>query len=312
MANEVQKDLKLWYNGTDITKDVDILECLIRDVSGRESDCMNLLVDHADKWFKWNVQKNDTLRATRGGYDSKTLHLNTIRPEQGAFRIYATGAKCTPFPAKWESYEKQTLAAIMGTCAGEGGMGSKQSGISGGILYKYLLRENQSAPVFLEQLVNREGGVMKSLDGKFVAIGIQYAQGLASAHKVKLGDKLAESQYIDRRDEAWSSVTIDTPFGKGNAIDSRSGGKARTITEITVDNDAQAKRWAKGILLTHNRQCEILNLEMEFNPGYTAMVRIDAESRTDAAGQWIVDEVEQDLVLGRTKAKLLRCVTSIS
>ena len=119
MANEVQKDLKLYYNGKDITKDVDILECVVRDVSGRESDCLNLLVDHADKWFKWGVEKNDVLRVTRAKYDSKALYLNTIVPEEGAFRIFATGTKCTPFPAKWESYEKKTLAAIMGTCAGE-------------------------------------------------------------------------------------------------------------------------------------------------------------------------------------------------
>ena len=310
MAN-VQKDLRLFYNGKDITGSVDILECVVRDVSRRESDCMNLLVDHADKWFQWGVQKNDTLRVTRSGYDTKNLYLNTIVPEEGAFRIYATGSKCTPFPAKWESYEKKTLGAIMAACAGEGNMGSQQNGISGGILYEYLLRENLSAPVFLEQLINREGAVMKSLNGKFCAIGIGYAQGLKCMHTVQVGSKLAEAQYVDRRDQSWSSVTIDTPFGKGTAIDRKSSGKSRVITDIAVDNDAQAKRWAKGILLCHNREGEILTVEMDFNPGYTAMVRVDVDGNTDTKGQWLVDEVEQDLVTGRTKGKLFRCVTSI-
>lgn len=311
MAN-LERDLTLYYNGVNITEDVDILECVVRDVSGKESDCLNLKVDHADKWFKWNVQKNDRLRVTRSGYDSKTLFLNTIVPEEGSFRIYATGAKCTPFPAKWQSFQKKTLAAIMSDCAGEGGMGSSQNGISGGIFYEYMLRENMSAPVFLEQLVNREGAVLKSLDGRLAAIGILYAQGLSSVHTVKLGNQLFQSEYIDRRDQSWSSVSIETPFGSGSAIDGQSGGRSRVITDISVDNDAQAKRWAKGILLCHNRQCEILQIEMDFNPGYTAMVRVNADGGTDAAGAWIVDEVEQDLKIGRTKAKMLRCVTSIS
>ena len=311
MAN-VQKDLRLFYNGKDITESVDILECFVRDVSRKESDCLNLLVDHAERWFTWGVQKNDTMRVTRSGYDTKTLYLNTIVPEEGAFRIYATGSRCAPFPAKWESYEKKTLGAIMGACAGEGGMGSQQNGISGGILYEYLLRENMSAPTFLEQLVNREGAVLKSLNGKFCAIGIGYAQGLKCMHTVQVGSKLAEAQYTDRRDQSWSSVTIDTPFGKGSAVDRGSDGKARLLTEITVDNDAQAKRWAKGILLCHNRQNEILTVEMDFNPGYTAMVRVNVDSRTETKGPWIVDEVEHDLVMGRTKAKLFRCITSIT
>lgn len=311
MANS-QKDLRLFYNGKDITESVDILECVVRDVSRNESDCLNLLADHAEKWFKWGVKKNDTLRVKRSGYDTKTMYLNTVVPEEGNFRIYATGSKCTPFPVKWESYEKRTLGAIMGACAGEGDMGSRQIGISGGILYEYLLRENMSAPVFLEQLINREGAIMKSLDGKFCAIGIAYAQGLKSTHTVRIGNKLADAQYTDRRDKSWSSVTIDTPFGKGSAVDGKSIGKSRIITDIAVDNDAQAKRWAKGILLCHNRQNEILTVETDFNPGYTAMVRVDVDCSTELRGQWIVDEVEQDLVSGRSKAKLFRCITSIT
>ena len=85
-----------------------------------------------------------------------------------------------------------------------------------------------------------------------------------------------------------------------------------TISGLAVDNDAQARRWAKGILLAHNRQSEILTIEMDFNPGYTAMVRADVSSRTDANGAWIIESVEQNLLDGRTKARMLRCVTTIA
>lgn len=308
---DVQGNLKLFYNDKDITEDVDILECFMRDASGKESDCLNLKVDHANKWFNWDVQKNDRLRVTRSGYNSGTMYLNTIVPEEGTFRIYATSARCTPFPAKWASYEKKTLAAIMSTCAGEGGMSARQSGISGGIFYEYLLRENMSTPLFLEQLVNREGAVLKCLNGNFTAIGIEYAQRLKPTHEIDLAAKLFEVKYIDRRDRSWKSVTISTPFGSGTASDAKSSGQSRIITDITVDNNAQARRWAKGILLSHNRQSEQLDVEMEFNPGYTAMVRINVKSETDAKGAWIIDRVDHNLLDGRTKAQMLRCVTSI-
>ena len=79
-----QADMTLIYKGTDITKQVDIIECVCRDVSGSESDCLNLKVDHADQWFRWGPQKNDTIQVKRNGYDSKTLYLNTVIPEDGA------------------------------------------------------------------------------------------------------------------------------------------------------------------------------------------------------------------------------------
>lgn len=309
---DVQAGVTLIYEGTDITDDVDIIECVCRDVSGGESDCLNLKVDHADKWLRWGPQKNDTIQVKRSGYDSKTLFLNTVIPEDGAYRIFATGAKSVPFPARWQSFENKTLGAIMSMCAGEIGMGARQYGISGSIMYEYLMRNNISAPVFLETICNREGAVLKTLSGDYVAIGVQYAQSLTPMHEMELDSDQLDSEYIDRRDLSWASVQIRTPFGSGTARDSSASGQDRVITDMTIDNSAHAYRWAKGILLMHNRESEILKIEMDFNPGYTAMVRIDVKSETDARGQWIIHETEQDLLDGRTKAKMLRCINSIA
>lgn len=309
---QVQRDITLIYEGVDITKNIDIIECKCRDVSGGESDCLNLQVDHADKWFRWNPQKNDRIQVIRSGYDSKSLFVNTVVPEDGTYRIFATATKSVPFPRKWQAFDNKTLAAIMSVCAGECGMGAKQYGVNGGTTYEYLLRDNMSAPVFLQQLLNREGAVLKSLDGDFAAIGVLYAQNIAAMHEMELDDDQFGSEYIDRRDMNWGGVEIKTLFGNGSARDSNAAGTTRVLTDITVDNDAMAYRWAKNILLMHNRQSEILNIEMDFNPGFTAMVRVDVKSKTDAAGQWLVDTVEQNLLDGRTKARLLRCVTTIA
>jgi len=308
---QVQRDLTLYYEGVDITDDVDIMECVCRDVSGGEADCLNLKVDHADKWFRWGPQKNDRLRVTRSGYDSKTLFLNTIVPEDGAYRIYATASRSVPQTPRWQAFEKKTLSAILSVCAGECGMGAALWGVSGGLMYEYLLRDNLGAAAFMQQLANREGAVLKALNGNYTAIGVQWAQGLAPMHRMELEDDQLDSEYIDRRDLSWQSVQIKTLFGTGLAVDGGAQGQRRVITDITVDDDAMAYRWARNILLMHNRQSEWLNIEMDFNPGYTAMVRVDVKSRTDAAGQWLVHEATQNLVDGRTRARLIRCVSGI-
>ena len=307
---ETQRDVTLYYNGQDITDSVDIIECALTDVSGGESDCLNLKLDHADEWFRWGPKKNDTLRVTRGGYDSKTLYLHTVAPQEGAYRIYATGGKCAAHPARWQTFENIGFEAIMRLCAGECSMGARAYGVNAPY-YRYLLREGRSAPDFLSQLAGREGAVLKALDGDFVAIGIDYAQGLPAMHEMELESDQLDSQYIDRRDLKWESLTIKTPFGEAAARDAGANGQGRTITDLAVEDNAMAYRWARGMLLSHNRLAEILNIEMDFNPGYTAMARINVKSRTDAKGAWIIDRVEQNLLDGRTKARMLRCLTGI-
>ena len=308
---DVRKDLTLYYEGVDITDDVDFITCICHDMSSGECDCLDLKVDHAEKWFKWGPQKNDRIRVTRSGYDTKTMYLNTIVPENGAYRIYATACKSNPFTPRWRAYEDCTLEKICAICAGECEMDHRLFGVEGSIKYEYLLRENLSAPAFLEQIANREGAVLKTLNGRFTMIGIDYAQDLTAMHTVELDNDQWASEYIDRRDRNWSSVEIKTPYGHGIARDRRVSGQTMVLTNIAVDNDAMAYRWARGMLQIHNRQSERLKIEMDFNPGYTAMVRVDVESRTDANGKWIIDEVQQNLFEGRTSAKLSRCITGI-
>ena len=304
-------DISLIYEGVDITDSVDIKECVFRDASGRECDCLDVKLDHAERWLRWGPKKNDTIQVKRGGYDTKALYLNTIALEDGAYRIYATSAKSQPLPRRWQTFEGKTLQTIMGLCAGELGMGARLFGVDGAVAYDYLLRRNLTAPAFLEWLAGMEGAALKTLDGALVAIGIEYAQGIGAMHTIELSTDQADSAYIDQRDKRWSSVEITTPFGSGQARSSDAQGMERVITDVCVDNDAQAYRWAKGLLLAHNRKCEILRLESEFNPGYTAMARIDVESESDAKGQWIIDSVEHDMVGNASRPVLYRCLNDI-
>ena len=103
-----------------------------------------------------------------------------------------------------------------------------------------------------------------------------------------------------------------SPFAKASAYDSSvDGDNQPVVTTLPALDGAQAGRWARGLLLNHNRQAEELNMSMEFNAGLTAFARIDIESDTDANGEWVVDETEHDLILLKSTARLFRCITTI-
>lgn len=86
-------DVTLLYEDTDITDQVVIAECVHRDVSRLECDCLSIRLENAETWFRWGPKKNDRIKVMRNKYDSGDLYLNTIVPEDGAFRILATAMK---------------------------------------------------------------------------------------------------------------------------------------------------------------------------------------------------------------------------
>ncbi len=300
------------YNGTNITDDVDVKRCIHRDVSGGRRDMLDIEFEYSNKWFGWNPQRDDTIQIELNGYDTGKLYVNTILPEQGRYRIIATGAKSAARRKAWASYEKKTLGFIMGVCAAECGMEYGLFGISGNSSYPYLLREYEDSMAFLDRILMLEGGRLKCLNGKLRGIGIEFAQGLPAGQHVEIDSSQLQARYTHREDIKYSGVTIQTPYAKASAFDSSaSGGIHLIITTLPALDNAQAGRWARGLLLNHNRTAEELELGMEFNEGLTALARIDIESDTDANGEWVVDTVEHDFVTLKSKATLYRCITTI-
>ena len=308
---KTQRDLSLYYEGTDITGDVDIIECTHTDACGGEHDCLNILLDHAETWFKWGPQRGDRIRAVRAGYDTEDLFLNAVRPENGAYRIYARAAHTFARQARSRSYENCTLAQVLSHAAAEEGMYARVFGINGGIRYAYLLRDELTGAQFLSLLAAREGAEVKSLCGAYSVIGVEYAQSLPARHEMELADDQPDCRYTDTRGESLSAVIVRQPEFEVRVSDTACAGRALTLTNLFCADAAQAYRWAKGILLSLNRRRERVDMEMDFNPGLSAMVRVDIASRGPAAGNWLVDRCEHNLLDGRTKATMYRCVDSI-
>lgn len=304
-----EKKIHLLYEGKDITEEVDILSCVHCEAAGGRSDGLHLELDHQKTWYGWEPRQDDEIIVKFGDYQTGILYMNTICPDEDGFHIYATGMPTGARKTAWAFYEEQTLGAILAACAGECGMANALFGISGGIHYKYLLRENESAPKFLNRLLAMEGAVLKSYNGKMQAIGIEYAQGLPAAQKMHVDADQAGVRYVCRNDMKLSGVTVKTAFGTGSAQDGTvKNGNRVVYTHLPAMDSGQAARWAKGILLSRNRMAEQLTVDMEFNPAFCAMERIDIESETATNGKWIVDKVEHDMTGNRSRATLLRCI----
>lgn len=303
--------MEIYYQGKDITGMVQVRKCIARDTSGGRCDSLEIEFDNAAGWYNWGPEEDDQIVVAYNGYDTGIMYLNTVLPEEGRFRILATALPCAARKKQYKSFAGKTIEEIMRSCGMASGMEFSIYGIDGQAVIPYIQQEDESAAAFLCRLLKYEGAVLKCVNGRYTAIGISYAQERPAHQTIEIGVKQAGTEYR-RGGATYKSITIKTPYAEARAEDLLVVSTHAQITlNLPARNDVQAGRWARGLLMHHNRQAETLSIESEFNPGFSAMTRIDITGGTDATGDWIISEAEHDFCNRKSTAKLYRCIYTI-
>ena len=104
---------------------------------------------------------------------------------------------------------------------------------------------------------------------------------------------------------------IRTPYAKAYLTDTSepAGRLLLPGSEIAPLTDIQAARWGRYYLMDHNRKKESITVQSEFNPALTAMQRIDIEGAY--AGEWLIQNVEHDLINLKSTVTMHRCIWSV-
>ncbi len=304
--------MELYYQGKNISESVDITECIHREHADNKCDCLEITLDHAADWYRWQPQTDDTISVTMDGYTSGTLFLNTIFPINGKYRIFATGVTSAGRIAGNESYTDITLKDLIERCAGRCGMEGRLYGLDGTRHYAYLERTNESTAGFIHRILTLESACLKTVNGRFAGIDIETQQNRTPVQRIAVTAGQDGVTHIKREDRKFSTLTIKTPYASAVAYDDGAhGANAITRTDIPAADNATALRWARGLLMHNNRQAESIRLETEFNAKLNTMNPVALVSDSEMNGLWLVDEAEHDLIRKRTTATLFRAITTI-
>ena len=300
--------MEIIYQGTDITDMVQVNACVVRDTAAGRCDSLELEFGNAAGWYSWGPEEDDTIIAAHNGYDSGIMYVNRILPEDGKYRIMAASLPCRARAKEYKSYIGKTIEEIMRSCAAGSGMDFKLYGVEGGTVIPYIEQDNEGCAAFLHKLLTLESATLKCVNGCLAAISYAYAQGMAATQSVELLARQDGMRY-HRDGTMYKALTIKTPYACASAVDELvASSHTRLIrNDIPAMNDMQAGRWARGKLLQLNRQCESVVMQNEFNPGLTALSRVDITGDTDATGEWLVDDVEHDMINLTTTATMRRC-----
>lgn len=305
--------MEIFYQGTNITQYVIVRSCVARDAAGARCDSLDIEFENAAGWYGWGPEEDDKILVTHEGYDTGTMYVNTILPEDGRFRIFATALPCKSRRKMNRSFAGKTIGEIMQSAAMASGMDYALFGIDEKAVIPYIQQENESSAAFLLRLLMLEGATIKCVNGKYTGIGLGYAQDRKPHQTLELS--AGRNGFDYRRNGAkLRSLTVKTPYASATATD----GSVPTSHISTVANEhpamnsIQAGRWAKGLLLDINRKCESLKVETELNIGFSAMTRIDITGNTDATGEWLIETAEHDFINKASTVLMRRCIRTIS
>ncbi len=304
--------MNIIYEDTDITGKVIPSACVHKDVSHGKADTLEIVFRRSAAWHRWQPETDDRIQIFNGDYDTGEMYIHTIVPEGEAFRIIATSLPSKAARKAWDSYRNMDLKTILHRLAVECGMTGKLFGVENTTKYPYFQRENEGCAGFLERLFSMEGVALKAYNNAFRGIGVEYAQGRNAVRGWALDAEQDGTRYMHQPGKKWSSVTVRTLWAEATAKDeSAEKGTSKIIAGLPAMDAATAGRWARGILLMHNREADRLRLETLFDPGIAAMTKAEITGNTGAVGEWIIDEVENDLYNGTSTVNMLRVVDTV-
>lgn len=306
--------MNIIYENTDITDMVETKKCCVHDTCGKRCDSLEIIFENAAGWYRWGPKEDDTIKVISGAYDSGTMYVNAIIPQDGRFRIIATSLPLKSRQKRFQNFSNKTIDEIMRNCAAQCGMSSAIFGIDRTSIIPYIERDKdgqqEGCASFLNRLLTLEGAKLKCINGKFTAIGLLFAQSQDPVKGLQLTAKQEGTTYSKLRNRV-KSFTVISPYAKAKAVDtSMSRGREDTMS-LPAKTDVQAGRWARGLLLDYNRESDGISISTAFDQSFTALARVDISGGTDQDGEWIIDDVQHDLIELTSNAILRRCISTI-
>ena len=291
--------MKLYYNGADIYKDVSVNYCVHEMYAEKQADTLVIRFnDTKGVWSKWNPAAGDTLRLKEGASDTGEMFLHSMKPENGLFTIRAMSMPQSGTTRRSKSWEGVRFLQLGNEIAKRHGLIFKSYGCKDQV-YPYLKQSNEKDFVFFSRLCMQEGCQMLIYNGELVAYDERYLESLPAAGTLEVEEN-GQFAYEDNRAACYGSCEVSSGgfSGKFKAPNAINAAVLRPDNPIAVSSNAEAARFAKGLLRNANKYGHTGQFSKALLTGYAAASVL--KLKTPKASAWngtvFVYKVRHDFV----------------
>lgn len=298
---------KLIYEGKDITEDIHIIKAVHEMYAGgRQADTLELVLDDAEKtWNKWNPQAGDELEYINE--DGKTGTMYVVFPEvsNGICTITATTLPKKAKEPHTKAWEYTTLSKIGEEVAGRFGHTFKLEKMED-VPYNYLCQRKESDISFLHRIAELEGCGIVIYNGAVTMFSEEKMENQEPSLNVET--ETSTFRACDSTGRMYGSCEVTAGAYKGIFIVDSSKPKFIPQENIEASSDAEAARFAKGILRKENKGLATATLETalasEITPGI--VINVSNEVEAEWSGNLYVYRARHDYHSDTTKIFLRR------
>ena len=291
--------MNLYYNGTDIYNDVSVNYCVHEMFAEKQADTLVIRFnDPKGIWSKWNPADGDVIRFKEGASDTGKMFVHSMKPENGLFTIRAMSMPKSGKTKKSKSWEGVRFLQLGNEIARNHGLTFQNYGCADQV-YPYLRQENETDFALFSRLCMLEGGQMLIYDGKLLAYNEQYIERQTPAGSLEV-DENGNFTYQDNRAACYGSCEVSSGsyFGKFKAPNATSTTVLRPDKPIRVTSNAEAARFAKGLLRNANKYGHTGQFSKSLLTGYAAASLLQLKTKKASAwdGTVFVYKVRHDFV----------------
>lgn len=291
--------MKLFYNGADIYNDVSVNYCVHEMYAEKQADTLVIRFnDTKGVWSKWNPAAGDTIRFVEGASDTGKMFIHSMKPENGLFTIRAMSMPKSGSTKRSKSWEGVRFLQLGGEIAARHGLTFQYFGCADQV-YPYIKQDNETDFAFYSRLCMLEGCAMLIYDGKLLVYNEAYIEKQTPAGSLDV-DINGKFDYDDNRSKCYGSceVTGGSYSGKFTAPNAINTAVLRPEKALKLTSNAEAARFAKGLLRNANKYGHTGQFSKELQLGYAAASLLKLKTKKASAwdGTVFVYKVRHDFV----------------
>ena len=308
--------MKLYYNGVDIYPDVSVNYAVHEMYAEKQADTLVIRFnDVKGVWSKWKPAAGDTVRFQEGASDTGKMFLHSCTPENGLFTLRALSIPKSGTTKRSKSWEGVRFLQLANEIAANHGLTFQNYGCKDQ-LYPFIAQDNETDFAFFSRICTLEGCQMLVYDGKLLAYRESYIEKQPAGGSLTV-DENGNFTY-DNAGPVYGSCEINAGSSRGTFKDPKAKSPAilrpKTIaeaqgyapglpkstdnTKIMCTNNAEAARFAAGLLRNVNKYAKTGHFSKSLLTGYAAASLLTIKTKKASAwnGTVFVYKTRHDFV----------------